>query len=241
MSPHKTKGNNPMSTPTKTGKALRIVGILLMGLTTAFNLMGGIGTSCVALFAEKFESMAGLVDYKWLYQIFVLLTIAAAVYGIYALVALIKGKPGDYKATLIALGAAAVLAVIHIAASRALRGKSQPNDMRLYITLFTLAVFLLFRIPGIWSQIGFGRAGGNTTGTAAGLAMFVAGAVLLTVQVWAGPTHTFGGINFADVWHVQLAIAGWTLVTGGLGTLLWIVLWSKRSIQTPIATVSETV
>ena len=213
-----------MTNSTTTGKVLRTIGIILMGLTTAFNLMGGIGTSCVALGAEKYESMAGLVDYKWLYQIFVVLTLAASIYGIYALVALIKGKPGDYKATLVALLSVAVLTVIHIAVSRALRGKSQPNDMRLYITLFTLAVFLLFRLPGVWKQIGLGRSGGSPSGTAAGLAMIVAGATLLTVHLWAAPTHTFGGFNFAGVWRTQLSIAGWALAGGGLGSLVWIAI-----------------
>jgi hypothetical protein len=37
------------SAPPPGGRILRIVGIILMALTVAFNLMGGIGMSCVAL------------------------------------------------------------------------------------------------------------------------------------------------------------------------------------------------
>jgi hypothetical protein len=36
---------------------LFILAVLLAGLTTAMTLLGGIGTSCVAFAAEKWESM----------------------------------------------------------------------------------------------------------------------------------------------------------------------------------------
>jgi hypothetical protein len=42
------------------GKFLRFVGILLMGLTAAFTIMGGAGTTCVALAAENWPSMAAI-------------------------------------------------------------------------------------------------------------------------------------------------------------------------------------
>ena len=50
-------------------KALRGVAITLMGLTLVFTLLGGVGTTCVALGAEKYDSMALLVPYKPLYQV----------------------------------------------------------------------------------------------------------------------------------------------------------------------------
>ena len=37
-------------------KILRWVGIVLMGLTSLFTLMGGIGTVCAALFPENFAA-----------------------------------------------------------------------------------------------------------------------------------------------------------------------------------------
>src|SRR5574340_778018 len=43
---------------TKTGKILRILAIILFGLTTAMNLLGGIGTSCVAFSSNVGYRMA---------------------------------------------------------------------------------------------------------------------------------------------------------------------------------------
>jgi hypothetical protein len=213
-----------MNKTTTLGKILRSIAILLMGVTAAFTLLGGIGTSCVALAAENYESMAALVPYKWLYQIFVLLTIFVAVAGIRATVGLIKRKGWSYTAAIIALVSGLLLAGVQIAASRMLRGKSQPNDIRFYLTLLTLVVFLLLRIPALWNQARLSGGGGSGSGTAAGLTLILTGTAILTVHLWAGATHIFGGTNFADVWHTQLAVAGWALVASGVIYLLWLVV-----------------
>ncbi len=82
-----------MSEPTKFGKFLRIVGLILLSLTAIFHLMGGIGTTCVALGAEKYDSMAGIIPFKWLNQLFVVVTIAIAVYAIRATIRFARSKP----------------------------------------------------------------------------------------------------------------------------------------------------
>ena len=207
------------STP---GKILRVTAIVLMGLTAVFTLLGGIGSSCVALGAEKYESMLPLAPFKWLYQILVVLTLAAAVFGIRATTGLIKRKVQAYREALIALAASALLAGIQMITSQVLRGKSQPNDMRFYISTFTLIYFLLLRLPGVWRRVGFSQSGtSDIPGTASGLTMFLVGVTILSVHIWAAPTHTFGGTNFADVWHTQLAFAGWALALLGVMTLAW--------------------
>jgi hypothetical protein len=195
------------------GKIMRIVAIVLLGLTAVFSLMAGIGTTCVAFAAEKYTSMAAITPFKWLYVIYVVLTIAASLYAVRATVSLVRGRPGAYKAAVLAILACLVLALAQVISSRLLRGKSMPNDVRVYISLLALIVFLLLRIPAIWQQSGLGSpGGGGGSGLAAGTALFLSGASVLTVHLWAGPTHTFGGVNFADVWHTQLAILGWGLV-----------------------------
>ncbi len=205
-----------MGNPTKLGKVLRIAGIILLGLTAMFSLLGGIGTTCIAFAGAKFaaesESMAKLLPYAWLYQALVVFTIPAALYATYATARVVRNRPGAYRQALLAILACLILAAIQMTASRLLRGKSQPNDMRVYISLMALIVFLIFRLPGVWRQTGFGQPGGDANGVAAGLALFLAGVLVLTVPQWAGPTHTFNsGINYADVWHTQLT---------GLGVLL---------------------
>ena len=80
-----------MSGPTKSGRVLKIVGIILLGLTAVFHLLGGVGTTCVALGAENYDTMLGIVPYKWVYQLFVVGTTAIAVLGIRATIRFARG------------------------------------------------------------------------------------------------------------------------------------------------------
>jgi hypothetical protein len=202
------------------GKLLRIVGIVLMGLTAAFTLMGGAGTSCVALnptgFGGKFS---GIAPYQWLYILFVVVTIAIGVMGVRAVVILSQGKRNAYRYALIALIAGTMIGVIHILASRALRGGSLPVDMVVYTTVLTLVVFLLFRIPGVWQGVDFEKPGsnGSTGKNAAAIALIACGLFTLMVQFLMAPTHTVAGINYADVWHTAMSVIGSLLILAGIG------------------------
>ncbi len=187
-----------------------------MGLTAVLILLGGIGTTCVALGAEYYEQFASIAPYKWLYQIFVVATILVGVLAIRATVNIVRGKTNAYRDSVIALGLGLVIGGIHMIASQALRGSSVPGNYIVYINAFTLLVFLLFRIPGIWEKVDCSHPKGKTDGgSAAGAAMIVAGVITLTVHLWVGPTHTMGGVNYADIWHTQLTIAGWLLILVG--------------------------
>jgi hypothetical protein len=204
------------------GKVLRFAAINLFGLTVAFHLLGGIGTSCVALAAEEFDSMVAIAPYKWLYQLFVIITLAASIYGLRAMIALIKGRQNAYRDAMIFLALILVISGAHMAASQALRGKSAPTDMRVYFTLLTLAFFLLLRVPCLWAAVDFTRRGGGEGGSAAGVALILSGAMTLTVGGWAGPSHIMnGGVNYADAWHASLGLVGWALVLVGAGLLAW--------------------
>jgi hypothetical protein len=201
------------------GKILRIVAIILLGLTAVFSLLGGIGSTCVAFAAEKYPSMTAIVPFKWLYVLYVFLTIAASLYAVRATINLARGRPGAYRQALIAILACLGLALAQVISSRLLRGKSMPNDLRVYISFLALVAFLLLRIPRLWQQSGLGRPDGGGAGMASGAALFLSGAAVLTVHLWAGPTHTFGGVNFAQVWHTQLSLLGWGLIALSLWLL----------------------
>jgi hypothetical protein len=199
------------------GKIIRIAAIILLGLTAVFSLLGGIGSTCVAFAAENWESMAAIVPFKWLYMIYVVLTIAASLYAVRATVNLVRNRPGAYREAILAILACLLLATAQVISSRLLRGKSMPNDIRVYVSFLALVVFLLLRIPRIWQQSGLDRPNtGGGTGLAAGPALFLSGVTVLTVHLWAGPTHSFGRVNFADVWHIQLTALGWALIAAGL-------------------------
>lgn len=205
-------------------KVLRIVGIILMGLTAVFTMMGGIGTTCVALNPNGYEGkFAGIAPYQWLYVLFVVVTFAFGVMGGRATWLLIRNRPNAYRYSIIALLGGTIVGVIHVLVSRALRGGSMPVDMVTYFNILTLAVFLIFRIPPLWKEIGFGQsAASSIAGAAGGMASISCGVIALTIQYWMGPTHTIGGVNYADVWHVQLQLIGWLLIFTGLAALLWV-------------------
>ena len=200
------------------GKTLRIVGIVFMSLTAAFTLMGGAGTTCVALNPTGFgDSFAGIAPFQWLWIIFVLVGVAAGVMGVRAVVLLIKGMKNAYRCTLIALLVGTIINAIHLFASRELRGSSMPVDGVLYMNVLTLVLFLLFRIPGVWQGVNYEKpAGENKTGKqAASIALAAVGLLSLTIQFLMAPTHTIGGVNYADVWHVTLTALGATLILIG--------------------------
>lgn len=199
-------------------KTLRFIGILLMALTGGFTLLGGIGTSCAALFPTNYDSMAALAPFQWLYILFVLTGIAIGVWGIWATVKLVKGAPDSYKMSLQALIAGVVIGFIHIYASRALRGKSIPVDQVVYTTVLTLIVFLLFRIPGIWQGVNFEKGGSNRT--AGGAAAILLGALTLTIQYTMASTHTWGGVNYADAFNTGMTIVGIGLLLLGARILV---------------------
>ena len=217
-----------MTHRTTLGKILRILAIIFMALTAAFTLLGGVGTSCLA-FAPDNESWAEmgskLAQYQWLYILFVIVTVALGVMGIRAVVLLIQSRPNAYRCALVALVGGTVVGIIHMLVSRALRGKSMPVDAVVYTTVLTLIIFLLLRLPGIWQQVRFGqRDAKDVPGTAAGAALIVSGALALTIQYWMAGTHTFNGVNVADVWHVQLTLIGGLAVLAGVGVLARVVL-----------------
>lgn len=200
-------------------KLLRIVGIVLLSLTAAFTLMGGVGTTCVALnptgFGGKFS---GIASFQWLWILFVLIGIAAGIMGVRAVVMLIKGKKHAYRSAIIALLVGTVLNAVHMFASRTLRGASMPVDGVLYANVLTLVVFLLFRIPAIWQKVDFEKPTNNpqVNKNATSFALTAVGLLFLTIQSMMAPTHTIGSINYADVWHVTLSILGGGLILSGI-------------------------
>jgi len=200
-------------------KTLRIIGIVLMSLTAVFTLMGGAGTTCVAMnptgFGDKFAPIARV---QWLYILFVLVTLAIGIMGVRAVVLLVKGTKNAYRYALIALALGVLVGGSHMAASRLLRGSSMPVDMVVYTTLLTLIVFLLLRIPGVWQGVNFEKpASEKKTGQqAAAIALGATGLLVLTIQFIMAPTHSLNGTNYADVWHTALTLVGSGLVLAGI-------------------------
>lgn len=203
-------------------KILRTVGIVLMCLTAVFTIMGGVGTTCVAFnpsgFGGKFSNIA---PFQWLYILFVIITLAFGVMGARAVILLTRFRSNAYRNAIIALTGGSIIGLIHMFVSRELRGSSMPVDMVTGINLITLVIFLIFRSTGLWKYIGDAKSNQTiSTLTGGGLAAISSGALFLTIQFWMGPTHTIGGINYADVWHVLLQFVGWALLISGVFAII---------------------
>jgi len=212
-----------MSGNTRWGKTLRFIGILLMGITALFTIAGGLGTTCVALDPTRYgENMAPLAPFQWLYVIFVIVTTAIGVMAARAVYLLSRGRPNSYRYSIIALVLGIVVGVIHMLVSRNLRGNSMPVDGVVYTTLFTLIILLLFRIPGIWQGVGYtsGDTSDKTGSNAAAITLLLTGILTLTVHYWAGPTHTWGGMNWAAAFETTRLLLGFGQLLGGTGLLI---------------------
>jgi hypothetical protein len=190
---------------------LRIVAIVMLGMTAGMNLLGGIGTTCAAFSNNVGYRMAfiELMDYRWLYQILVVTTILVGLAGIWATARLVRGSPNIYRDILIILVVGTILGGVQYFASMTLRGKAAPANVKFYLNILTLVLFLVFRIPGIWNKLDLTSPGGKTeTRTGVGLAAIVIGLLTLTIFMWAGPSHTFFNQNWTYVLFVPLILVG---------------------------------
>lgn len=208
------------SQPSPAGRILRTLGIVFFALATAFNLLGGIGTSCVALKPTGWsESMAKLAPYQWLYILLMVGATAAAIWGIVVTLSLARGLRNAYRDALWVLMISGILAGVQTYASIALRGKGAPQNMRFYLTTLVLVLFLLLRLPPVWRLInGFVGGGKGKWQTPTGLAAFAGGLVVLTTPLWATPTHIGpDGANWVNLIRVPLLAGGALLALFGAG------------------------
>lgn len=221
-----------MSTNSFVAKFLRFIGIVLMALTGGFTLLGGVGTTCAALFPTNYDSMAALAPFQWLYILFVIIGVILGVMGIRATVMLIKGADKAYRDAMVALIAGVVVGFIHIYMSRMLRGKSMPVDAVVYTTVLTLVIFLLFKIPAIWQGVDFAKGKANQNKPAGGVAAIMLGILTLTIQYTMASTHTWDGFNYADVFNVSMTGIGIGMLL--LGVALFVpwraLLQSQRRV-----------
>jgi len=221
-----------MSTNSGFAKFLRFIGIVLMALTGGFTLLGGVGTTCAALAPTNYDSMAALAPFQWLYILFVIVGTVIGVMGIRATVMLVKGADKAYMDALVALIAGVVVGFIHIAMSRSLRGSSMPVDAVVYTTVFTLVIFLLFKIPAIWQGVDFAKAKANQNKPAAGASAILLGILTLTIQYTMGATHTWDGVNYADAFNLSMTVTGLGLLLLGAALVVpWKMLKQSRKLM----------
>ncbi len=203
---------------------LRTLMTVFLSLTAAVTLLGGIGTTCVAFKAENFgPKMATLVPVKPIFQILVFVSIAAAIYGIYSIVMLGKGRQKSYNMTLAFLLVGLISSGIQYYYSATLRGSTAPNNVRLYLTALTLVLFLLTRLPSVREKFNYesSNQGGGPAGlrSAGGAALVLCGLTTLTTPLWVQSSHVIAGVNTANVLLIPLLVAGALQITAGIALL----------------------
>ena len=203
-------------------RILRGIALVLMSLTVLMTIIGASGTYCIAFNAENFESVKILVPYKWLYKIFVFVKFGIGFWGIYVIFTLFKGREKAYRNALIVLIVGVLVAAAQMTTSHLLKGSTMPVDVRFYLTLFTLIIFLLIKHPAIWSKVDFTWSRkGESKKTVAGVSMLLSGIVTITTPIWAVSSHiTPEGYNLVNVLEVPLRYGGASLIVLGIGTLL---------------------
>ena len=166
-----------------TGKILRTVGIIFFGFATVMNLLGGIGTSCAAFFTREYPPFWALIkeNMQWLYQGLVITTVLIGLAGIWVLIELIRGKKNGFRNALIVLGLGTLLAGIQFYYSTQLFGSAAPANMKFYINIIALILFLVYLIPGVRERVNFSREETSMDmNVAGGLAAIMMGVILLT-------------------------------------------------------------
>lgn len=213
----------------KTGKILRIVALILIGMTAAMNILGGIGTSCAAFFTRDYPPMWSLYDYRWLYQVFVITTTLVGIAGVWGTVTLAQGKKKAFRNVMIILIVGTLLALAQYIASQSLRGAATPANVKFFTNAFTLLYFAVLTIPSIRKYVDF-EANEDSPDLAigGGLAAIVAGGVVMTVNSWVGSSHIFEGENWVSLIQRPLNLSGAFLVLAGICTLVWVVLMVIR-------------
>ncbi len=205
------------------GRVFRAIGIIFFGLTTVMNLLGGVGTSCVAFFTSQYPPFVLLIEegIQWLYQGLVITTVLTGLAGIWVFVALMRRKKNGYRSALIVLVIGSGLAGIQYFSSLQLFGKAAPANIKFYFNVITLVLFLIFLIPGVRERVKFFTdEGGLDMNTTGGLAAIVSGVILQTTGVWAGPSHTFQGENWVHLLQNELNLSGIILIIVGVAYLV---------------------
>jgi FtsH-binding integral membrane protein len=213
----------------KQNKGLRTAAVVLMGLTAAMNLLGGIGTVCAAFLTKNFPPMWVFFDYQLRYQILMIVTIIIGIICVWATMGLVRGGKDAYRNAVILLLVGSIVAGYQFYSSLQIRGAATPANVKFFTNFITLLVFLALKLPGVSERVDFSKPGGEIeSATSGGLTAIVAGSIILTTPIWVGASHIFEGENWVDLLQTSLIVIGTTLTLGGLARIFWIVLDSLR-------------
>jgi len=140
---------------------LRTLLVVVMGLTAIMTLLGGVGSTCVAFNAEQYPPFKALVPFKSILQMLVYISVITAVLMMVVTYWTARASKWFYLSALITLLVGGGAAAVQMYYSSSLRQISffaaAPTNVRFFITLAALIVFVMVRFPGIWNKSGLGN------------------------------------------------------------------------------------
>ena len=142
-----------------------------------------------------------------------------------------KGGKSVYKTAVIILVIGSILGGTQYFASMALRGSATPANMKFYINLFTLGLFIILGLPGIKDKVDFSGAGGDADKTAGGMTAIISGMIALTVFKWVGSTHTYQGENWVDLFDIAVIFFGLSMLAIGISIISWVAYKKVQEIR----------
>ncbi len=207
---------------------LRGLLLITMGMSMVMTLLGAVGTSCLAWNGQFYgAAFKWIVPYMPTYQMLVYVSLLAAVAMTLVLYAIARGDKWFYIGAILTLivggGAAAVQMYYTSSLKQVSFLATPPTNIRFYITVATLILFVIVRFPGIWRRSGLGSTTtrpGSPFG-AGGVALILTGATILSTPLWAGPSHMVDGINMVDTLIVPLMIDGALMIAGGIALIIF--------------------
>ncbi len=205
------------------GASIRTVLVVLMAATAVMTLLGAVGASCLAWNGDKYgPAFKWVVPYMTHYQILVYIKIVVGIAAVMVTYATARGDRWFYTGALITLIIGGAAGAYQMYMSSTLRDISffadAPTNVRVYITVITLIAYALVRFPGVWNKSGLGSKTDKPGSpmAAGGIALIVAGSLILTTPYWVGASHILDGVNLVYTLEVPLLLDGTLCVVGGL-------------------------
>lgn len=194
--------------------------LVLMGMAVLMNIFGGIGTSCVAFNLDNYPKFSMIADYQWMWQTFVIVTTLIGFTGLVVLVQLFKGGKNSFRYAIYILILGAIVGGMHMFASASIIGKAVPANVKFFANVAALIVFTILALPGLkkYRDV-FSSGGSKDKKTGAGITAIVAGLVLITMPIWAGPSHMIGEANLVNVLGTEIMIISVVLFAVGAALL----------------------
>ena len=221
---------------------LRTLLVVVMALATIMTLLGGIGSTCVAFNADQYPPFKALAPYSSIMQMLVYISILAGAAMIVVTYWTARASKWFYLSALMTLIVGGGAAAVQMYYSSSLRGitffAAAPTNIRLYITLAALIVFVLIRFTPWWNQVGKPSNKPGSPMAAGGASLIVTALVMLTAPFWAGAPHTIDGYNLVLTLETPLLVDGIIMLIVGMGMVVY-ELARKQAKQTRAVAVAE--